>query len=131
MDGSFVSAVIVDSIILLAILIIAPRYHWFWHDVCGMEEPFTYWFSRFCVEHPWVWWSAIAILAGLSLYAAIALPWYWRISGVVATGFFGWFIPHIIVAAQRWLGFDQDNPLDPINLSHIWIKNAKKYLHII
>lgn len=87
---------IVDLFSVIAIILISRRYHWFWHVLLQMDEPFTRWFSRIAEAHPIFWWGGNGTFALCSFITAVFAPWSWRILGLVASVFMGWFVPHIL-----------------------------------
>ena len=46
-------------------------YHWFWHDVCGCYQPFTYYMRESAQAHPY-WWILTPIVLGVGFYL-----WLW------------------------------------------------------
>ena len=124
MNGGFLAAIITDSIIVVALAIIAPHYRWFWHDWMMMPEPFTYWFARISKAHPLFWWGGVGTICVLVIISIFQM-WLWRITGIIGTAFMGWFIPHIIDAANRQCSADEYNPINPVDLIHM-LKNKLK-----
>jgi hypothetical protein len=49
----------------------------------------------------------------VSVLTALFAPWYWRITGLIFTGFFAWFIPHIWNAEGEQITVGEYNILSP------------------
>ena len=118
MNGSFLAAIITDAVLIAAVVIIVPRYRLVWHDWLCMLEPFTYWFARISKAHPIFWWGGVATACAVVI-ATVFMMWLWRITGIIGTAFFGWFIPHIIDAANRQCAVNEYNPINPVDLIHM------------
>lgn len=86
---------------LIAATLFGCYYHRVWHDLLMMPEPFTAWFSRIALAHPLFWWGGVATFALIAVLTAyFGLAWE-RLLGIISTGFFAWFIPHIIENVQK------------------------------
>ena len=92
---------------LVVYLSIPGHYYLLWCKLLQHKEPFTRWFSRIAEAHPLFWWGGVGTLVLLSLAACLfGVPWL-RVYGLMWTGFFCWFCPHILdyVSAHQ-----NDNP---------------------
>jgi hypothetical protein len=108
-NGYLWAGIIVDILVIFLVFVIARRYHWFWHVLLQMDEPFTRWFCRIAQAHPLLWWGAIGTFAVTSFITTIFAPWSWRILGMVASVFMGWFVPHI----RDYIKTHPENTPDP------------------
>ena len=125
MNVSAIVALVIDVLTISLIAGIAPNYHWFWSTLLEMTEPFTHWFARIAKHHPLFWWGGVFTFAVVSIMTALFAPWYWRITGLVFTGFFSWFIPHIWQAEAAQLRPNEHNILSPVGAIEILFHNVK------
>lgn len=88
-------------VFLIAAVLIACHYRHVWHDLFHMSEPFTHYFSLMAVSSPFAWWGSVAFLMVLAVLTAWFGEAWQRIMGIAWTGFFVWFIPHIIQHIQN------------------------------
>ena len=80
-------------------------YQFIWWDLLQRYEPISAQLGRICAKRPWLWYSINIIILGGVIVAAILAPWWIRVICVLITGFFGWFLPHIVTYAE-----DPNNP---------------------
>jgi hypothetical protein len=74
--GSFVFV----GVALALIFYLTDWYYWFWHLVCGLPHPFT-WFMRESANAYPLWWIGAPIVLGVALYMWLwfgDVDWWWH-----------------------------------------------------
>jgi len=71
---------VLGAVILIINLPWVTMYHWFWHTICGLPHPFTWYMRLSANEHP-LWWILAPIVIGITFYMWLWFgdnDWWWH-----------------------------------------------------